>query len=112
DRARTVPPGADRGEVARRARGALRGRRRRRRGRRGGQLRGARGRPVDRGSWREARARRLPRAARAGAQRQPREPRGEGDPVPRGGVMDVLVIHLVNVLLYASVLFLIAGGLR
>src|SRR5439155_593407 len=90
---------------------ALRGRRRRRRGRRGRDLRGAGRRPADRGSRGEARAGRLPRAAGPGAQRQPREPGGEGDPVPRGRVMEVLLIHLVNALLYASVLFLIAGGL-
>src|SRR5207245_9910984 len=68
-------------------------------------------RPGGRGSRGEARAGRLPRAAGPGAQRQPREPGGEGDPVLRGRVMEVLLIHLFNALLYASVLFLIAGGL-
>src|SRR5206468_7383934 len=66
---------------------------------------------ADRGSRGKARAGRLPRAAGPGAQRQPREPGGEGDPVPRGRVMEVLLIHLANALLYAPVLFLLAGGL-
>ena len=54
---------------------------------------------------------RVPDLARAGAQRTLDEPRGEGDLVPRDRVVDVLFIHLLNSLLYASVLFLIAGGL-
>src|SRR4029434_7148703 len=59
----------------------------------------------------QAAAGRVPRPAGAGAERQFDERRGEGDPLPVGRVMDVLLIHLLNSLLYASVLFLIAGGL-
>src|SRR5207245_522395 len=72
-----------------------------------GGLRGPRRLPGPLLSEHSRRVRRL----RPAAQRQPREPGGEGDPVPRGRVMEVLLIHLVNALLYASVLFLIAGGL-
>src|SRR5712692_11356177 len=59
----------------------------------------------------QARPRRVPRDGAGGARRQPREPGGEDHPVPRGRVMDFSLINLLNALLYASVLFLIAGGL-
>src|SRR5204863_75269 len=49
--------------------------------------------------------------AGARARSQLREPAGESDTVPRARLMDFFVIHLLNSLLYASVLFLIAGGL-
>src|SRR5262249_59389846 len=43
--------------------------------------------------------------------RESGDPGGEGDPVPRERLMDVFVIHVLNALLYASTLFLTAGGL-
>src|SRR6185436_1343560 len=69
------------------------------------------GRAAHRRSRRPRPARRVPPRAGAGAQRQSREPGGEGGSVSRGRLMDIFAIHLLNALLYASVLFLIAGGL-